>query len=61
VKDREERQTVSTRQCIASKIRSADWRDGAVANPASMAVAAESPTSHRVKSEFKFKLKPSKQ
>jgi len=26
-----------------------------------MAVAAESPTSHRVKSEFKFKLKPSKQ
>jgi hypothetical protein len=61
VNDREERQTVSTRQCIASKIKSADWRDGAVANLASMAGAAKSHTSHRVKSEFKFKLKPSKQ
>jgi len=61
VNDREERQTVSTRQCIASKIMSADWRGGAVANLASMAGAAESLTSRRVKSEFNFKLKPPKQ
>src|SRR5208282_696592 len=54
---REERQTVSTRQCIASKIRSAALRDGAVAKPAIVADAAAGRTSRRVKSEFKFKLK----
>ena len=52
----ESSQTVSTRQCIASKIKTAE-RDGAVANLATMAGAAESRTSRGVKSEFKFKLK----
>jgi hypothetical protein len=56
VNDREERRTVSTRQCIASKIIRADWRDAAVANFAIVAGAAER-TSREVKSEFKFKLK----
>ena len=53
---REENQTVSTRQCIASKIKTAG-RDDAVANLATKAGAAESRTSRMMKSEFKFKLK----
>jgi hypothetical protein len=57
---REESQTVSTRQCIASKIKTAE-RDGAVANLATMAGAAESCTSRMMKSEFNIKLKLSNQ
>jgi len=53
---REENQTVSTRQCIASKIKTAE-RDRTVANLAKTAGAAESRTSRMMKSEFKFKLK----
>jgi hypothetical protein len=57
---REENQTVSTRQCIASKIKTAE-RDGAVANLATTAGTAKSRTSRRVKSEFNIKLKLSNQ
>jgi hypothetical protein len=49
-----ERRTVSTRQCIASKITIADGRDVRAAN------LAASSTSRVMKIEFTFTLKPSK-